>query len=442
MGKAYIYILLLVNVILLILATSTFAQETIEESDSKEISADENVKEDYVEDAEIPTKQFDVAPDSIPQQLSDLSKIRPGIFKLDPFGRLARRWRKLNEKLDGIGLDLGIAYTVLYQGATSATREEKKRNAAGGVFDFFGLWNFIDRDGMHPGYIGFRSSWKHSIGDIPPSDLGDNIGSLWRTEDGFNIQAFFMSQLWWQQHLFNDLIIFRIGKVDQNDFFDSYKLSSAKLFFVNGAFSSNPTIAYPGNGLGGAIAVRPFDIFYILAGIGDANGRSSSFDFSTFFDEREYFSGLELGLVPAIDGLGKADYHIAFWHRDEIKKEEIPKGSGLAITLQQDVAQKMTLFLRYSFTNGSITNVRQLFSGGVSIYDPFGETDEVLGLAFAWGEPEDKSLRSQSVIEFFYRTQLFPEVQLTPDIQLIINPSNAPEKDIIAVFGIRIRIAF
>jgi len=104
-------------------------------------------------------------------------------------------------------------------------------------------------------------------------------------------------------------VIFRIGKIDQFDYIDSFNFSSSKLFFINSAFSDNPTISFPGNGLGAAALYNPNDFFYMLGSIGDANGNSSNFDFDAFFSEQEFFTGVEIGILPKINGLGNGNYH-------------------------------------------------------------------------------------------------------------------------------------
>jgi len=57
------------------------------------------------------------------------------------------------------------------------------------------------------------------------------------------------------------------------------------------------------------------------------------------------------------------------------------------------------------------------------------------------GEPVDNSLRTQFVFETLYRIQVSPIAQITPDIQLIINPSNNPNEDFLAVLGARLIIS-
>jgi len=419
-------------------------QAVQENSETDESTVDETVEEN--EGLEVSRLELDRAPDSIQQGISLAEILQKSIFEFDPFNFIVQPWRKYNAKLkESIRLEFSLAYTALYQVASNATQGEQRNNAAGGIFDFNGLWEILSKKSEYPGFVGFRSTSKHRLfTEIPPNDLAGNIGALWSTAAFFTVNNFFISQLWWEQHLFDDKLIFRIGKLDQSDYLDSFNFSSSKLFFINSAFSDNPTIPFPGNGLGAAALYQPNDFFYILGSFGDANGDSSTFEFDTFFNEQEFFSGAEIGILPKISGFGKGNYHIAIWHSDGIKKENKPSGNGMAITFQQLLQNDYNLFLRYSLSNGKVTNVKQILSGGVGLYEPFktGMKDNLLGLAVSWGEPEAKNFRSQYVIESFLRLQVFRSTQVTPDIQLIVNPSNAPDVDIVAVYGIRFRVVF
>jgi porin len=53
-----------------------------------------------------------------------------------------------------------------------------------------------------------------------------------------------------------------------------------------------------------------------------------------------------------------------------------------------------------------------------------------------------RTLRDQYVLESFYRIQLTSEIQLTPDIQFIFNPSLNQTEDLIVVVGGRARFSF
>lgn len=395
---------------------------------------------------QIPRDVGNSAPDSISQGIQEAEEIKKAIFKFDPFNIFIQPWKNLNKKIsEAVRLEFTIAYTALYQVATKATQGDQRNQASGGIFDFSGLWEIISEKSKYSAYVGFRGSSKHKLfTDITPSELALNIGSLWRTDGHFGMNEFFISQLWWEQNLLENEIIFRVGKLDQADYIDSFNFSSSKLYFINSAFSDNPTIFFPGNGLGAAAVYQPNDFFYLLASIGDANGNSTTFEFDSFFSELEFFTGVEIGIRPTIDGFGKGNYHVALWHSDRIKKKNIPSGNGVAITFQQQIWNYYNTFLRYSYSNGKVTNIKQLLSAGVGIYDPFnmGYNDNLFGLAFAWGEPQEQNQNPQYVIESFLRLQVFDSVQVTPDIQLIISPSEATQENFVAVFGMRFRIAF
>jgi porin len=67
---------------------------------------------------------------------------------------------------------------------------------------------------------------------------------------------------------------------------------------------------------------------------------------------------------------------------------------------------------------------------------------------FSWkkGQPNEdtfgESLRDQYSTELFCRFQVAENFQLTPDVQLVINPARNPTADQSWIFGIRGRLIF
>ena len=388
-----------------------------------------------------PTEPVTPSPNDVTQQLEEAKRKHAGIIENDPISRLGSLWRELDEKLEeSIGLDLGLAYTILYQHATEA---RGPRDAAGGDLDFFGTWRLLgDEEGDNVGKIGFFTETRHSYTSISPAELKDSIGSLWKTTDGFDTQDFSLTQLWWQQDLFHNRLAFRIGKIDQGNLINTNRLKSDDLFFVNQAFSGNPALPFPGTGLGAAVFGIPVEPLYILASFGDANGDKTKAGFDTFFDDAEYIAAVEVGLRPLFEKIWRGNYRFTFWHIDEREKKGIPSGEGVALSFDQEITQHVMALLRYGYADDGGTDVRHILSGGVAIKDPFGTTDDLLGVGLAWGEPQDRALRDQYVAEAFYRVQVTPNIQLTPGYQVIINPSENPDDDVIGVFEIRFRLAF
>jgi len=355
------------------------------------------------------------APDSITGELKQIDKIRESVTTDDLVYRLFGPWFKLTDKLyDNYGLDLGITYSILYQHA-SKSLPGRESDASAGIFDFFGEWHLLNRGKENEGYLGFRTKWSHTfLTDIPPDSLGNEIGSLWGTSSTFNNQDFFITQLWWTQFLWDDKIKFRIGKVDQADFVDFFSFSSDKLYFINAAFSLNPTIPFPDNGLGGFIKFKPTDLFYVLLSFGDNNAKADSLNFRSFFEVREYFTALEINFNPLAKKYGlDGNHHVTFWHSDGSAEEGTPSSKGFSINLDEVFKEKYGAFIRYSYSDGKNTDVKQLFSIGFGLTNLPVLRKDVFAFGFAVGEPRQNNLRTQYVLESFYRIQLFSIVQNT-----------------------------
>ena len=168
--------------------------------------ADEAIDEDevfaYEQEEELAARQgiagfFDRSADNISSQLRTEWTRLGGFVRADPITQLGTQWQEFNEDLLFTKrLNLGLAYTALWQGATEANGP---KTAAGGDFDFFGTWHLFGQEGRSAGVFGFATEQRHNFGGIPPSDLNKSIGSVLRTTNGFNTFDFTLRQLWWEQ---------------------------------------------------------------------------------------------------------------------------------------------------------------------------------------------------------------------------------------------------
>ncbi len=378
--------------------------------------------------------------DDVTSKLTDLRFDRNALTTFDPFSGARSELRKLNKKLDkAANLRVGFAWTAVYQHATESRGPE---DAAAWDFDFFGRWMPL-RTRSTLGYVIFETQVRDKFfTDIAPSDLGDVIGSLWPTTNGFNVQSFNVKQIYWQQFLLKNTFTYRIGKLDQSNVFNVNRLQSANFYFLNTAFSDNQTMAYPENGFGFDLTWRPHPLVYLSYGFSNTDPGSVELTSDKFLRNTQWFTVAEVGLTPWIDGLGAGHYRLTGWFTDASASVTASDGAGFAISCDQDLGPKWIAFLRYGLGNGELTATRQIVAGGFGIRRPIGDNDDFAGIGFAWGQPSDSTLREQMVAEGFYRLQWSSAVQVTADAQLIINPSMAPEKDVIGVFGVRLRITF
>ena len=116
-----------------------------------------------------------------------------------------------------------------------------------------------------------------------------------------------------------------------------------------------------------------------------------------------------------------------------------PSDRGLALTLEQQVGHngKLVPFLRYAYAHRGLNGIRQNLSVGIGIEDVLSQNDDLIGVAFSWQETSNRALRDQSVVETFYRFYITPHSHVSPDIQVVFDPANAPQKEAVAVFGLR-----
>lgn len=375
---------------------------------------------------------------AIPDLLRFQDEKKKPLFKFNIIEPLHRKWYEAYKYLDKkYHLQLGFAYTSLYQRATTGLDGDE---AAGGDFDFFGQWIINDKDSCHPFSIGFFTEMRSKFTKIPPSDLGDAIGSLWGTVSTFNQQRYSLIQLWAEYHIIRKKFGFRIGKIDLTDYFNLYTFINTNFFFLNSGLTTELSTPFPSNGLSALLAYKPTKNSGILVAIADANGDKTTLSFDTFFSLHEYFTVIEYVYKPEFSNLGKGNYNVMLWHSDARKRLAIPSGWGYALSFEQEVGGGWLPFIRYGFSHGEIKRVRQSFSTGFGLLKPFSRDNDVYGFGVTWGEARDRKKRDQFVIETYYRLQLTPHIQISPDIEIFVNPTDNSEQSMIGVFGIRFRL--
>jgi porin len=386
-------------------------------------------------------RQLGNVPDDVGYQLQESRQRIDAIFPHGPLTPFHNVWDGATGHLqDSTSLDLGFNYTAIYQRADTTVRGP--RDASGGDLDFFGRWHLLGCEDHSPGALVFSSETRHRYSEIPPARL--DTGTIGGTIVTFGTQDFSLVQMYWEQGSYEDGVIARIGKMDAALIYDGGRYVSSNYAFFSPAFSDTLPMPLPGAGLGLAGAVYPTESTYIVAGMHDANGKRTTAGFDTFFGEGEYFTAVEFGWFPNEGQPNEGLYHITLWHTDARQNAGRPSDRGIALTLEQPVGcdGKYVPFLRYAYAHRGLNGIRQNLSIGLGIEEVFGQNDDVIGMAWSWEEPSDPSLRDQCIFETFYRFYITPHTHLTPDIQVVIDPANAPTKDAVTVFGFRVRTLF
>jgi hypothetical protein len=197
------------------------------------------------------------------------------------------------------GLAITGAYTVLYQHSIGPDAQ----GAAAGDFDLTLRWTPIGRDTPDTGSLYVATEWRHQLGSRVPSALGSEIGTLLATTNGFNDRGLVVKDAYYVQRLFEDHLRVGFGRVDAENLFANHQLQSANTSFLNKAFSTNPTVSFPGVGAGAALSVRPVDWFYVAGGANNAYGNTEEVTID-LVDEWRLFKYGEIGFTPSVEGVG------------------------------------------------------------------------------------------------------------------------------------------
>lgn len=342
------------------------------------------------------------------------------------------------------GLTFGADYNALYQAASDSLGTN---HAAGGVVRLYGTWTLLGRGSPDTGALTFKVENRHRLGtDISPQDLAGEIGYAGLTATPFSDAGSLLTNLYWHQSFKQNRVAFLAGIVDVTDYVDVYGFVNPWTDFINLAFSTNPTMPAPDQGLGAAVRWSFTDDFYVLAGLADANGDpgdpKDSID--SFFGDHEYFKHIELGWIGSWQNRFTDNIHFTAWQVDERKAAQVDEGWGLAFSFSRKLDDHWLPFLRAGYSDGGGALLDRSVSAGLGYFRQ-GRSD-VLGIGMDWGRPAEETfgagLDDQYTAEVFYRMQLTTHITITPDIQLLVNPALASDQDRIWVAGLRARLAF
>ncbi|HEU4680001.1 MAG TPA: carbohydrate porin [Terrimicrobiaceae bacterium] len=372
-----------------------------------------------------------------PAELDEIQAARFSYLDLPvvarPLDHLAKALRKVNE---GIGLRLGVAYTMLYLQPSGG-----HGYGAAGDLDFLASWTLIGRGSEDTGRAVLTTEYRFKMGDQPPSAVGRQIGTLIPPTNAFNDRGWVIRDAYWIQRLFNARLRIIIGRADPSDYVGAYWLQNVNNSFVNRHFSANPAVPFPGHGPLLGISVRPSDLWYITAGACNAYSQTIRAEFDTLFDEWDLFTFGEIGLTPALKGLGTGRYAFGLWHMDARSLNNSPADYGLTAIVDQNLTKRLQAFARYAYSDGTLTNVQHLAQAGVGLSGLLGRSDDLTGAALSIAFPRTTS-RDETVFEIFHRFQVTKHSQLSFGVQVIFDPSNAPESNTIGVFYARLRASF
>jgi carbohydrate-selective porin OprB len=382
-----------------------------------------------------------LSPDAPVAELEEMYARRRGYFQVPLISDgLDYAYDRRNELDDKLGLRIGTAYTMLFQGLSGGPWDQY---GGAGDFDLMMSWTAIGRGTENTGRFVFDLEDRHEIGSRTPNSLGGQISTLQPTANLFNDRGFVVRDVFWAQRLYEGQLRFIIGRADSTDYFGSTWMQGANNSFVNRMFAANPTIVAPGHGPATGLSYRPNDHdFYASAGVANAYGTTTTASIDSLFEEWTLFSWGEVGWTPTFEPLGRGRYTISGWHIGERELTGQASDWGLSIIADQQINETVQAFARWGHANDGVANIRDYVQGGAGFRGLMGDPGDMAGIAFSYAFPSDSSLQQEKVLEGFYRWQLTRFSQVSVGAQAIFDPGNGPDHDVVGAFWGRLRIVF
>ena len=360
-----------------------------------------------------------------------------------------RDWKE--QFREDTGFSFGLAHISLGVAATKSL-PGLDDFAASGVFRHFGSWELLGRGTGNTGTLNYLVEHRHRYTDSTPSEFGiANLGYAGFTGIPYANDSWHLTNLYWLQSWNEGRVEVGAGYLDITDFVDVWALTSPWTDFSNFVFSIGAgTMDLPDDGaLGFAGGAYLTDNLYLIAGFEDLNSDPGdpTDGFDTFFNDNEYFKHVEIGWTGTPDIYYLDNLHLTLWHADERDKAGIEDGWGAMLSLSKSIESNWLVFARGGFAEDGGSLLSRSVSAGFG-YQPSPSWDgsgDLLAVGVNWGRPNDNlfgDVDDQWSFEAYYRWQIAPQVAITPDVQLLVDPALNPDEDTIWVFGLRARVAF
>jgi len=382
---------------------------------------------------------------------------------------LTGNWGGLRDRLSEKGMEIGLSYTHVWQ-----------VNARGGVCTrngqrHSGSWDLTfsldtEKAGLWKGGLFWLYAEGYFGEGISPKKVGDYFGV---NGDAGGEYVLLLAEYWYEQTLFDGTLRVRLGKMDATGDFDTNAYANDEVSqFLNNALVNNPQIPFPEYALGVQMVWTPVEWFYAAAGTFDAEADARTTGFNTAMHGPDHFFLVgEVGFTPKFKLGDKplwGTYRVGCWYDptpkevfiDDLDGRRLPPVEtgdwGLYLNFDQlifkenadeDDAQGLGVFFRYGHARGSVNEVENFYSWGLSYQGLLpGRDDDVFAVGFAYADFSDDmkvvepGIQREAVIETYYHIHVADWLHITPDLQWIIDPGGQADARDSFVVGLRIVI--
>ncbi|MFT4112356.1 carbohydrate porin [Silvibacterium sp.] len=364
------------------------------------------------------------------------------LYARDPLGWPMKPFRMAENWATGVThINFGATYTFLNQYAT-VTPDGVRHDQLSGRLDVNGNWAVYNSEST-AGSIGLLVRSGTNIGMSQQWNLSDRLGSglyLNCLQGGGEQEPITLNILYWRQDFLARRLSFYVGKLHPNQHISlSMFNNDERTQFLNGENDGDLAIASDGTYAGGAaMEFQATPRLFIHALAVDTEGAQQR-NIETLAD-RKYLEAIEVGWFKGFPGSRWINYRGVLWRNDTAA---LGSGHGGGIGFDHEFGNGWAPFGRFSQSTDKGTATKQIESVGVVDTKPFGRRSDFFGASFDWTKPSTgQGKRQEGVIETFYRLRMTTSVEVGPDMEISIHPTNAAKTYSTVLMGARMRIIF
>lgn len=275
-----------------------------------------------------------------------------------------------------------------------------------------------------------------------------------------------LSQLWYEQRMFKDVLRVKIGKVDANSEF-AYLQSGADFNHASVGFSPALTgfASYPNPSSAVNVFVYPTERLYAGVGFYDGSAvignNTGSLGPAPLFRGAEYlyigeFGGTwtkESSVGPGRAAIGAYHHTAAFTQFDGNTADNT---SGLYAVAEQrlwsanpkdDSAQSFWCFGQFGWANEDVSATHVHVAGGLVLRGTFPTREaDTTGVYATWVNTSQAAgspfTEDELALELYYKIQVTGFLSIKPDVQYIVNPGGNGATENAVVGALRMQVTF
>jgi len=349
----------------------------------------------------------------------------------------------------GEGISVEPAGLNIEAGATFVTQTAIDPNTAGGDNEVADACYTVDI-GIEKGFSDWGLAFLRLEGGGGGGLDGDEITAF----SGVNAKAgdsnehVDITEVWYEQHLFDEALTIRGGKLKGDDYFDQNGIANDDCTqFLASAFKHSSAIEFPdGSPYGLWAGAAPLEWLEVGGGIFDDDA-----DWEDVFED--IFSYTQVNFKPNLLGR-EGNYRTYFWFDDSKHTKWADEGTdtqgnfGFGTSCDQRLTDYLTAFGRFGWEDPDVSTVEWAWSAGFQLDGTLWKRkDDHLGCAIGMdipgddygdaGNPDD----AEGHVEAYYNFHVNECLSISPDYQLVWN-TNGEDDSPINVIGIRGQVDF